>query len=199
MNNQIKHSINNNYIIRILFPGILILYFLVSCSNEKKDYINMPFDRDSIPIMQTDSVTTLISDSGIIRYKVTTAEWLYFDNTTSPHWFFPKGIYVEKFDSLFRKEVTIKADTAWNYLQKHEWKLKGNVLVKNTNDETIKTEELNWNEEMQLVYSSKYVEINRPGKMTLQGIGFQANQSMTDYKIFNPFDSPFYIEDEATQ
>lgn len=196
--NKLRSS-NSIIGIRILISSILILYLLASCGGDPKDYINTPFNRDSIPMMETDSVTTTISDSGIIRYKVKTPKWLIFDDTNNPHWFFPEGIYLEKFDTIFKKQVSIKADTAWNYTQRREWLLKGNVVIVNVNDETIKTQELTWDESIGLVHSNKYVEINRPGKMTLQGIGFEAKQNMTEYRIFRAFDSPFYFEEENTK
>lgn len=75
-------------------------------------------ERDSLPVMDTKGVTTLISDSGITRYRVNTAEWLIYDRKKPPYWAFEKGIYLEKFDSLFHTEASIKADTAYYYNKK---------------------------------------------------------------------------------
>lgn len=52
-------------------------------------------ERDSLPVMDTKGVTTLISDSGITRYRVNTAEWLIYDRKKPPYWAFEKGIYLE--------------------------------------------------------------------------------------------------------
>ena len=86
-------------------------------------------ERDSLPVMDTKGVTTLISDSGITRYRVNTAEWLIYDRKKPPYWAFEKGIYLEKFDSLFHTEASIKADTAYYYNKKELWKLIGNVHI----------------------------------------------------------------------
>ena len=45
-------------------------------------------ERDSLPVMDTKGVTTLISDSGITRYRVNTAEWLIYDRKNPPYWAF---------------------------------------------------------------------------------------------------------------
>ena len=71
-------------------------------------------ERDSLPVMDTRGVTTLISDSGVTRYRVNTEEWLIFDKKKPSYWAFEKGIYLEQFDSLFHVDASIKADTA-NY------------------------------------------------------------------------------------
>lgn len=36
-------------------------------------------ERDSLPVMTTLGVTTLISDSGVTRYRVNTEEWMMYD------------------------------------------------------------------------------------------------------------------------
>lgn len=182
--------------IRILpLLAILILSFLVSCNGDKKEYINAPLDNESMPTMQDDSVTMLISDSGLIRYKLVTKEWDTFEYTKEPHWYFPEGIYVEQFDTAFQKKVTLKADTAWNFTLKKLWKLKGHVFIKNVNNETFSTDQLFWDQREQRFYSDTYIEINRPDKLILKGIGFESNINMTEYRIFKPRDTYIYVED----
>ena len=55
-------------------------------------------ERDSLPVMDTRGVTTLISDSGVTRYRVNTEEWLIFDKKKPSYWAFEKGIYLEQFE-----------------------------------------------------------------------------------------------------
>ena len=43
-------------------------------------------ERDSLPVMDTRGVTTLISDSGVTRYRVNTEEWLIFDKKKPSYW-----------------------------------------------------------------------------------------------------------------
>lgn len=181
--------------IRILSISILILGFLISCGNDKKEYVNAPLDNETMPSMRDDSVTMLISDSGLIKYKLITKNWEFFENAKDPHWYFPEGIYLEQFDTSFQKQVTIKADTAWHFTLRKLWKLKGNVFIENIQDETFSTDELFWDEKEQKVYSDKYIEINRPEKLMLKGIGFESNLNMTQYRIFRPHDTDIYFED----
>lgn len=181
--------------IRILSISILILGFLISCGNDKKEYVNAPLDNETMPSMRDDSVTMLISDSGLIKYKLITKNWEFFENAKDPHWYFPEGIYLEQFDTSFQKQVTIKADTAWHFTLRKLWKLKGNVFIENIQDETFSTDELFWDEKEQKVYSDKYIEINRPEKLMLKGIGFESNLNMTQYRIFRPHDTDIYFDD----
>lgn len=181
--------------IRIFTVGILILYFLISCGSDKKEYVNAPLDNETMPSMRDDSVTMLISDSGLIKYKLITNVWSFFENSKDPHWFFPEGIYVEQFDTAFQKQTSLKADTAWNFTLRKLWKLKGNVLIENTQNETFSTEELFWDERQQKFYSDKYIEIKRPEKLILKGYGFESNMTMTQYRIFRPHDSEIFVKE----
>lgn len=181
--------------IRILIGSILMLYILTACGSDKKEIVDQPLDRETTPSIRDDSVTMFISDSGVIRFKVVTKDWQVFDASQDPHWFFPEGLYVERFDSVFAKEVTIQADTAWNFTQRRMWRLKGHVFVKNIKDETFSTDELFWNERDQKVYSDKYIEINRPEKLSLKGFGFESNMNMTQYRVFRPHDTDLYVNE----
>ena len=69
-------------------------------------------ERDSLPVMDTKGVMTLISDSGVTRYRINTEEWLVFDRKNPPYWAFEKGVYLEKFDSVFNVEASVKAVSA---------------------------------------------------------------------------------------
>lgn len=185
----------NRGIIRMLLSCILITYVFLSCKDKNQEYVDLSFDKETIPSVQDDSVTMLISDSGIVRYRMKAKEWLMFDRASDPHWYFPEGFYVEQFDTTFQRQASIKSDTAWNYTDKKLWHLKGNVFMNNIQGDKFETEELFWNEKEQKLYSSKYIEITQPNKLIQRGMGFESNIHMTQYKIFKPFDSFYYVDE----
>lgn len=190
---------DKNQNIRIGFIAILMFCLFYSCGSKEKEYVDLPYDRETIPSMRTDSVYMLISDSGIVKYKVIAQDWQVYDNAANPYWYFPEGLYLEQFDTLFNKLVTLKADTAWNYSREKKWKLKGHVFIKNIKDETFSSEELIWNEKTQRFNSEKYIEITRPNKLILKGYGFDSNQDMTEYKVFKPFDTQIIVEENKNK
>ena len=51
--------------------------------------------RDSVPVMVTRDVSTYISDSGVVRYKIITDEWKVYDRLVPSRWTFEQGIYLE--------------------------------------------------------------------------------------------------------
>ncbi|MCD8092580.1 MAG: LPS export ABC transporter periplasmic protein LptC [Bacteroides sp.] len=174
---------------------LLFSLFFTSCSGRKKELGEAITERDSLPVMDTRGVTTLVSDSGITRYRINTEEWLVFDRKSPPYWAFEKGVYLEKFDSLFQVEASIKADTAYFYNKEELWKLMGNVDIQNLKGERFNTELLYWDQRKQKVYSDQFIRIEQPDRI-ITGRGFESNQQMTVYTIRQP-EGIFYVDEET--
>lgn len=168
----------------ILGVIVMLLLVLPSCGKEKKDIVEVAFDPETTYTLKSTDVSSLISDSGITRYRIEAKEWYVFDKAIEPFQYFPEGIYIEKFDSIFQTEASIKADTAYNYNKKGLWKAIGNVVVESLEGERFETSLLYWDQKEEKVYSDQYIRIEQADKI-ITGIGFESNQNMTQYKIFN--------------
>lgn len=86
---------------------------IVSCSEEHEHTAPAIHDRDSVPVMTTYGVNTLISDSGVIKYRIVTEQWDINQNKdNSSRWTFNKGILLTQFD--LKKHVVgyIQCDSA---------------------------------------------------------------------------------------
>lgn len=154
----------------------------VSCKEEDKEVIAGSANPETTPTMTTIDVNTLISDSGITRYKITTPLWYMFDEAKEPTWRFPDGLHVQTFDMKMRPEATIDCDTAIFYKNKQLWRLKGYVNIRNTIGEKFLTEELYWDQRRQKVYSDSFIHIERDKKV-IEGYGFESNETMTNYHV----------------
>ena len=129
------------------------------------------------------------------RYRIETEEWLVYDRKNPSYWAFEKGLYLEKFDTLFRVEASIQSDTAYYYDKMRLWKLQGHVDVKNQKGERFNTELLFWDQNKQRVYSDRFIRIEQPDRV-ITGYGFESNQEMTIYTIYKP-EGIFYVDEEA--
>ena len=162
----------------------VMLLFNTACGGKDKNLADAVREDDGIPDMRTTGVTTFISDSGLIRYKIITSEWLIYSSVDSPYWAFKKGIYLEKFDTLFRIDASIKADTAFYYEDKKLWELRQNVHIRSQKGDKFDTHLLFWNQKTEMMYSDQFIRIEQPDKI-IEGYGFESNQQMTEYQIFN--------------
>lgn len=170
-----------------MLPAAALLSLAVSvvfaaCEDEKKEIIAGSANPETTPTMTTLDVSTLISDSGITRYRIITPLWYVFDEAKEPTWRFPDGLHVQTYDMRMRPEATIDCDTAIFYKNKQLWRLKGYVNIRNTVGEKFLTEELFWDQRMQKVYSDSFIHIERDQKV-IEGYGFESNETMTRYHV----------------
>lgn len=175
---------------------IVMLFLLSACSKKKQPMTDAITDRDSVPIMITHDVSTYVSDSGVVRYKIITEEWKVYDRLDPSRWTFEKGIYLEKFNNDLSIDATIAADTAYYYDQEELWELRGNVHIENVQDEQFDTPLLFWNQKTKRVYSEQSIRI-RQQKRIITGIGFTSNQDFTNYTI-KQTQGIFPIKEEQT-
>ena len=173
----------------------VMLVFTESCQNEDKEASPVTGVRDSLPILKSLGVSTLISDSGIIQYKIISEDWFIYDRKDPSYWAFEKGLFIEKFDRNYHVEAYVSCDTAYYYEPLRLWELRGRVLVKNLKGETFKTSLLYWNQGEHRIYSDRYMEIDGE-EQDLSGYDFSSNESMTEYYIHSS-KGAFPMEDES--
>lgn len=187
----------------VLIIAILIAMtsFFIACGKKSNGQLTYSYDPEIMPSMRTDSIDMYVSsDSGYVKYRVVTQTWEIFDDAREPYWFFPEHIRAYQFDSTFNVVSTIDADSAYNYKKKKLWKLMGDVIIKNTEGTTYKSQEFYWDENTSRVYSNLAVTIDKDGEGTLYGKGgFWANQDMSYYEFYNLDNSPIFVDEQKTK
>ena len=163
--------------------AVVVPIFVTSCNSVQEESVIIE-NRDSMAVMSTYGVSTIISDSGRISYRIDAEEWLVFDRRQPPYWAFEKGVYLEKYDYEMNVEATIKCDTAYYYSEQKLWKLIGNVDIRNPKNERFYTHLMYWNQEEEKIYSDAYIKIEQE-EQTTEGTGFSSNQNMTQWEIKN--------------
>lgn len=186
----------NKYGITTTFAVVvMLLLFMASCGKENKEVVEVTFDPENTYTLRTTDVSSLISDSGITRYRMNAKEWLVFGKAKEPYSYFPQGVYVEKFDSLFNVEASVKADTAYYWDKKGLYKLIGHVSILSQEGKKLDTSILYFDQKEDQIYTDEYFELEEGDKI-ITGIGFKSNQNMTKYKMFNS-QGTFPVSDTA--
>ena len=172
---------------RLLSDSILFALAMLcfACQNGEVEQSGENCERQNIAVLATDSVSTLISDSGVTRYRIEAPQWLVYDKTEPPYQEFPQGIYLEQFDIQLTVEASLKADYAHYDESSQIWLLKGNVHALNRKGEQFDTPELKWNQKTHRVYSDSIIHIKRE-KSIITGVGFDSNEEMNQYTILHP-------------
>lgn len=161
------------------------LIMAAACTEHQKIATGKGVDATRTPTMSTRNVATLISDSGIIQYKIVAPLWEVYEDVQDPYWSFPEGIYLRQLDANFMVVTTVAADSAVYLTNKRLWRLEGNVEVSKVPDELFFSPRLFWSQHDSRIYSDTFIHIENSTHV-LEGIGFESNDRFTQYRIVKP-------------
>ena len=176
-----KSRVGNMHIIIIC---VLLALFVSACQEAVEHTAPAIRDRDSASVMTSWGVNTLISDSGIIKYRIVTERWDVNSVRHPSRWTFDKGLFLEQFDEKFHVQAYIQCDTAYYYDQLHLWELRSRVRVRTKDGLRFSSEQLFWDESRHELYSYVFSRLITPER-TLQGSFFRSDERMTHYIVTN--------------
>ena len=153
------------------FLGLPLLFtfpmsLFTSCGEPAEHTAPPIYDRDSASMMVSYGVNTLISDSGVIKYRIVTERWDVNTVREPSRWTFEKGVFFEQFDEKFHVQAYVQADTAWYFDQKNQ------------------SEELYWDGMRHELYSNVFSRVTTPER-TMEGTYFLSDEQMTHYTVSN--------------
>lgn len=176
-----KLRVGNMHIIIIC---VLLALFVSACQEAVEHTAPAIRDRDSASVMTSWGVNTLISDSGVIKYRIVTERWDVNAVKHPSRWTFDKGLFLEQFDEKFHIQAYIQCDTAYYYDQLHLWELRSRVRVRTKDGLRFTSEQLFWDESRHELYSYVFSRLVTPER-TLQGSFFRSDERMTHYLVTN--------------
>ncbi len=166
-------------------PFILVLVFAFLACQERQEHIAPAVNpKDSVSTMVTYGVNMLVSDSGMMKYRIVAECWEVNQAKNPSRWIFEKGLFLEQFDPKFHVEAYIQCDTAYYFDQEKLWELHGRVRVRNIEGLRFSSEELYWDQNKHELYSYKYSRLVTPER-EMEGTYFRSDERMTKYTITN--------------
>ena len=169
---------------RIIAIAAFAAMILSGCNDVQEHTAPAIRDRDSASVMTSYGVNTLISDSGVIKYKIITERWDVNTIKNPSRWTFEKGVFFEQFDEKFHVQAYIQADTAWYFDQQKLWHLRGRVKIRNINGLLYESEELYWDGVRHELYSNVFSKVTTPER-SMEGTYFLSDERMTHYTVSN--------------
>lgn len=163
---------------------LIVIMAATACKEEKKEFLSGRINPEVFPTMMTREVETLISDSGITRYRIISPLWLVYDEAKVPHWRFPDGLNLEKFDDFMRRDATVRCDSATYFKLEQLWRLDGNVRIANVAKEKFLTNQLFWDQQNHKIYSDSFIHIEKSDRI-IEGYGFISDEQLTNYTVNN--------------
>lgn len=177
-----KRLINNITFFRLFPLAIIVILVVASCGSDKKELIDVSVDYETTPTMKTTQISTVISDSGVVRYKITAPLWLVFDEAKEPRWNFSQGLHLDKFDNNQNQDATFDCDSATFLSQRKIWRFDGTVYAQNVAGDKFFTNQLFWDQRDKKVYTDSFIHIEKSDRI-IEGYGFVSNENMTEYDV----------------
>lgn len=169
---------------KFLIVWLVAAVLLASCEEQKEHTAPAIHDRDSVSMMTSYGVNTLISDSGVIKYRIVAERWEVNTVRNPSRWIFEKGLFFEQFDEKFHVQSYIQCDTAYYYDQKRLWELRSRVSILTKDGLRFTSQQLFWDETNHELYSHVHSKLVTPER-TLEGSYFRSDERMTKYSVSN--------------
>lgn len=161
--------------------------FVAGCREDDKLGVKS-IDVTGMPQLSTHNVSTLISDSGYTKYKVVTPLWNVYGGSGTEqeaYWDFPEGVYLRQLDHDLKVVSTVAADSACYFPNRKLWELYGDVEIDQKDKAYFLSQRIFFDDRQKRIFSDTFIHIKTPTQV-LEGIGFESNQSLTQYRVLNP-------------
>jgi LPS export ABC transporter protein LptC len=161
-----------------------VILFLGACTSSLQN--DAPkVDREMMPVLKSYGVTSVVSDSGVTRFRFNTPVWYVYDKAEEPFWDFPEGVHFEQFDTDLNVYAEVDADTAIYFTTQQKWTLSGNVKAKNVAGELFESERIYIDQKTEKIYTDRFIKITQQQRV-ITGVGFESNHTLTQYTITKP-------------
>lgn len=157
-------------------------FYMLSCKNDYQEVQRLA--QKAIPVDEVVNVQSYLSQGGVMRAKLTSPLMITtHDDTTRIE--FPNTLKVDFFsDTTTKVESKLFAKYGRYYQSQRLVFLKDSVVVFNINGDTLRTNELWWDQNKEIIYTDKPVKLRRPNEQ-IDGSGLTANQKFTQWTIKN--------------
>ncbi|TWP31417.1 LPS export ABC transporter periplasmic protein LptC [Apibacter muscae] len=176
-----KISRKLSFIILIIY----LLFYFNSCTDDESKKLekkNLEF-----PSRQILNANLTLHDSVYIKVKLKSPLIEEYEFTKTPFTLFPKGLKVEFIERDKDEPIYLMANYA-KIIESEGWyEAKNNVVVINSDKDTLKTNHLFWDKKLRKIYSDDTVKIYRADGVTtnISSNGIEATEDFKNFKLKN--------------
>lgn len=174
---------------------IIVILIASGCKDDLDQTPTKKINPAKLPTMISRNVQTLLSDSGLTRYRITTKTWLVFEDPKNAHWVFPDGLIAEELvsENDFKVKLSMKCDSAHYDRNTRMLNLVGNVTIHDDNGGEITCDSAYYDEEKSLWSLNSLVTITN-----VNGDKIETNQMYWDRKA-NKYYSESFIRMQSQE
>jgi len=182
----------------LLLSALFISMLLVSaCENDINKIKELSAKELEKPEQETRGVDVMYSDSAKVKMRLEAPLLKEYNDTAknaTPYNVTPKGIKITFYNTDKTQAGVMVADSAIQYPKAKITKFYKNVVCTFSTGETLKTEELIWDQDKKIIYSKKYVIINFTDGGYKDGVDFMSDEKLTNF-TFSRSTATFYTDE----
>lgn len=167
---------------RLLMVLLIGAFAVLGCEEKIKPSVLPGIDSQSIPQQESWNSKIVLSDSGRVKAIIYATYVRVFQSPAETHLL--DGMKVHFYDEQGKESSVLTAQSGNVDENTKNLEARGNVVVVSSDSTTLRTEKLYWDNRRQVVHTTEFVRIDSP-KEHLQGYGFESDQHLQRYRIFN--------------
>lgn len=163
---------------------LLILVATVACNSEKIDKVKVSVAPNDLPLERGKNISINYTDSGYVKARIFAPLLERYNNEERVESEMRQGFTAYFYDRSGKINSYIKSKYALRNELTRTMTARQDVIVVNNKGDTLRTEELIWDEKTDKIFSDKFVNITTPDQI-IMGTGLESNTSFTWYRVFN--------------
>ncbi|MBQ0147528.1 MAG: LPS export ABC transporter periplasmic protein LptC [Flavobacteriaceae bacterium] len=187
MKNRImKKSVKNFMWSDVMKVGYILLVFFTLFSCERTAPVITKGLKTNFPNRSLIDANIIFKDSGKITMNLRSPLIEEYSLIDTPYTIFRKGLELDFFNDGSDKPGFLKAD--WGKLSDKTgiYEGRGNVVMITEDGDSVKSEQIFWDKNRKLIYSTKQVElIGKDGSKVTAKNGIEATDDLEKYTLFN--------------
>ncbi len=162
----------------------LSVVLAASCGSNTVDKIKISSDAKPLPIERGINISINYSDSGFLKARVFAPLLERYSSEMQTQTEMKQGITAYFYNNDGKINSYLKSKYAMRDERSRIITARNDVIVVNNKGDTLRTEELIWDEKTDKIHSDKFVKINSPDRIIL-GTGLEANTDFSRFKVLN--------------
>lgn len=180
---------------KAIFCSIVILQLFSCRTKVSMDIPPELLDSAKIATMVALDFETFYSDSGVVKYHLKAPKLMIYDDPKQPYNDFPEGFLMQRYDQN-KKIISEMSGNRGKYFEKEKrWEANGNVVLVNSEGDTLRSEELKYHQAEDLIFSDQFVSIKKGDHYITGSGGFKSDTQMTTWAFFKT-KGHLYVEGE---
>jgi len=181
----INRSEGAGIIINFLGVGtiMLLIFFVCGCKNDEK--MIEDWSKKKVVVDVGKNIEGYLSQEGLVKAKLK-APLMYRYNADTLYTEFPKSLHVDFYDDSAKIETWVDSKHGKYFENLNKVYLWDSVVVINVQGDTLKSNDLWWDQNRKLFYTDNYAEYRTKDKQIYPGKGLEATEDFKSITFKQP-------------